>query len=143
MARPDWDHYLLTIAWQVAARSTCDRAQVGAVLTRQHRILATGYNGSLPNLPHCDDVGHDILDDHCVRTIHAEVNAIAQAAFMGHSTAGAILYCTHYPCWNCYKLAAAAGIQEIVYSILYSPERRIQEAVSRGACRIRRVELRD
>src|SRR5690349_1035987 len=74
--RPTWDEYFLDIAFSVAERSTCDRAHVGAVLVRDRRILATGYNGSPAGLPHCDEVGHLLIDGHCVRTLHAEQNAI-------------------------------------------------------------------
>ena len=81
--RPSWDEYFLEIAKVVAQRSTCDRANVGAVIARNKVILSTGYNGAPRGLPHCDDVGHEIVDGHCVRTIHAEANAIAQAARNG------------------------------------------------------------
>lgn len=113
--RPDWDTYFMTIAHDVAARSTCDRALVGAVLVREKRILTTGFNGSPTGLPHCDDVGHLMVDGHCVRTIHAEANSIIQAALHGVSTKGATCYVTHMPCLSCAKMLINAGIVRIVY----------------------------
>ncbi|MBN2045974.1 MAG: cytidine/deoxycytidylate deaminase family protein [Anaerolineales bacterium] len=113
--RPSWDNYFMKIAVTVAERSTCDRAHVGAVLVREKRILTTGFNGSPAGLPHCDDAGHLLVDGHCVRTIHAETNAIIQAALHGVSTKGATCYVTHFPCINCTKTLINAGITRIVY----------------------------
>jgi dCMP deaminase len=96
--RPSWDDYFLQIAFTVAQRSTCDRAHVGCALVRDRRILTTGYNGAPAGLPHCDDVGHLLVDGHCVRTLHAEQNALIQAALHGVSTEGATAYVTHQPC---------------------------------------------
>jgi dCMP deaminase len=114
--RPTWDEYFLDIAFSVAERSTCDRAHVGAVLVRDKRILATGYNGSPAGLPHCDEVGHLMVDGHCVRTLHAEQNAIIQAALHGISSEGATAYVTHQPCLTCAKMLINAGIRRVVYS---------------------------
>jgi dCMP deaminase len=88
----------MKIAEDVALRSTCDRAQVGAVLVREKHIISTGYNGSPAGLEHCDDVGHLMVDGHCVRTVHAEVNAIIQAAVFGLATRDSVCYVTHFPC---------------------------------------------
>lgn len=120
--RPTWDEYFLDIAFSVAERSTCDRAHVGSVLVREKRILATGYNGSPAGLPHCDEVGHLIIDGHCVRTLHAEQNAIIQAALHGISTEGATAYVTHQPCLTCAKMLINAGIQRVVYAGNYLDE---------------------
>jgi dCMP deaminase len=117
--RPTWDEYFLDIAFSVAERSTCDRAHVGAVLVRDRRILATGYNGSPAGLPHCDEVGHLIADGHCVRTLHAEQNAIIQSALHGVSSEGATAYVTHQPCLTCAKMLINAGIQRVVYAGSY------------------------
>lgn len=114
--RPTWDEYFLDIAFSVAERSTCDRAHVGAVLVRDRRILTTGYNGSPAGLPHCDEVGHLLVDGHCVRTLHAEQNAIIQAALHGVSTEGATAYVTHQPCLTCAKMLINAGIKRVVYA---------------------------
>lgn len=117
--RPTWDEYFLNIAKEVAKRSTCDRAHVGAVLVRDKRILTTGFNGSPAGLAHCDNEGHLLVDGHCMRTIHAETNAIIQAALHGVSTNGATCYVTHFPCINCTKTLINAGIVEVVYTNNY------------------------
>jgi len=117
--RPDWDTYFMKIAHAVSERSTCDRAFVGCVLVRDKRILTTGFNGSPVGQPHCDEVGHLMVDGHCVRTIHAEMNAIIQAALHGVSTKGATCYVTHFPCINCTKALINAGIVRIVYGVAY------------------------
>lgn len=113
--RPSWDEYFLKIAADVAERSTCDRAHVGAVLVRDKRILTTGFNGSPAGQAHCDEVGHLLVEGHCVRTIHAETNAIIQAALHGVSTKGATCYVTHFPCIICTKTLLNAGIVRVVY----------------------------
>jgi dCMP deaminase len=117
--RVDWHTYFMNIATQVATRSTCDRKHVGAVIVRDKTILSTGYNGSIRGMPHCDEVGHDLENDHCVATIHAEANAILQAAKNGVMIDGAELYTTASPCWNCFKLIANAGIRTIYYGEFY------------------------
>ena len=117
--RPDWDSYFMKIAYAVSERSTCDRAFVGSVLVRDKRILTTGFNGSPAGQDHCEDVGHLMVDGHCIRTIHAETNAIIQAALHGISTRGATCYVTHFPCINCTKALINAGIDRIVYSVAY------------------------
>ena len=117
--RPDWDTYFMKIARDVAARSTCDRADVGAVLVREKRILTTGFNGSPSGQPHCDEAGHLMVDGHCVRTIHAEANAIIQAALHGVSSKGATVYVTHFPCLSCAKMLINAGIVRVVYATQY------------------------
>ena len=117
--RPDWDSYFLKIAFAVSERSTCDRAFVGCVLVREKRILTTGFNGSPAGQGHCDEIGHLLVDGHCVRTIHAETNAIIQAALHGVSTKGSTCYVTHLPCINCTKALINAGIARIVYSVAY------------------------
>jgi dCMP deaminase len=120
--RPDWDTYFMRIAQVVGERSTCDRAHVGCVLVVEKRILTAGYNGSPAGQEHCDDIGHLLLDGHCVRTIHAETNAIIQAALHGVSTKGATCYVTHYPCINCSKALINAGITRLVYETSYNIE---------------------
>ncbi|HNT25487.1 MAG TPA: cytidine/deoxycytidylate deaminase family protein [Anaerolineales bacterium] len=117
--RPDWDSYFMKIAYAVSERSTCDRAFVGCVLVLEKRILTTGFNGSPSGQPHCDEAGHLMVEDHCVRTIHAETNAIIQAALHGVSTKGATCYVTHFPCINCTKALINAGITRLVYSTSY------------------------
>ena len=123
MSRASWDEYFMRIALQVATRATCDRKHVGAVIVRDRFILSSGYNGSIPGLAHCDDVGHLMEDGHCVRTVHAEANAICQSARNGARIEGATLYVTASPCFSCFKLCASAGIATIVYGEFYRDQR--------------------
>jgi len=113
--RPPWDEYFMDIARQVAKRSTCPRAAVGAVIVKDRRILTTGYNGSPMGLPHCTEVGCLMIDGHCVRTLHAEQNAIIQAALYGVTVNDSTIYVTHQPCLNCSKMIINAGIKRVVY----------------------------
>ncbi len=113
----------MNIAREVATRSTCDRKHVGAVIVRDKSILATGYNGSVRGLPHCDDEGHLMEEGHCVRTVHAEANAIVQAARNGMRIDGAGIYVTASPCWGCFRLIANAGIVKIVFGEFYRDQK--------------------
>lgn len=119
MSRDNWDTYFLKIALTVATRATCDRLHAGAVIVKNGNILATGYNGSITGLPHCDDVGHEMVDGHCVRTVHAERNAIGQAAKHNGGIDGATIYLTATPCWPCFQLLVNSGIKRIVYDESY------------------------
>lgn len=130
--RVDWHEYFMNIAAEVATRSTCDRKHVGAVIVRDKTILSTGYNGSVRGLPHCDDVGHMMEDGHCVATIHAEANAIIQAAKNGVRVDGAEIYITASPCWNCFKIVSNAGIKGIYYGEFYRDDRIFDAAKSLG-----------
>ena len=121
--RPTWDEYFMNIAHEVANRSTCERAKVGAVIVKDKRILTTGYNGSPRGLPHCTEIGCLMENGHCIRTLHAEQNAIIQAALHGVTTAGATIYVPHQPCFNCSKTIINAGITEIVYDREYPDDR--------------------
>jgi len=121
--RPSWDEYFLEIVKVVASRATCDRGRNGALIVKNRRILTTGYVGSPMGLPHCDEVGHmlhDVVDEngktskHCVRTIHAEQNAILQAALHGVSTEGSTIYTKFEPCFVCAKMIVNAGIKRVV-----------------------------
>lgn len=123
MPRPEWSEYFMAITKMVAKRSTCLRRQVGAILVKEKRILATGYNGAPAGLKHCDEVGclrqdtsipsgqrHELC-----RGLHAEQNAIIQAAYHGIPIAGSTLYCTNKPCAICSKMLINAGVKEIYY----------------------------
>ena len=123
MGRSSWDQYFMDIASQVATRATCDRKHVGAVIVRDRTILSTGYNGSIRGMPHCDEVGHMMENGHCVATVHAEANAILQAAKNGVRIDGATLYTTASPCWPCFKLIANSGCVRIVYGEFYRDPR--------------------
>ena len=117
--RAGWDEYFMNIAKVVASRTTCDRKFVGAVIVRDKTILSTGYNGSIRKLEHCDQVGHIMENGHCVATIHAEANAILQAAKNGVRIEGSTIYTSASPCWPCFKMIANAGIVRICYGEFY------------------------
>lgn len=117
--RMEWDKYFIDIAKAVASRSACDRLSAGCILVREKRIFATGYNAALSGLPNCNEAGHLMVEGHCVRTAHAEDNAIAQAAKFGIPTDGVSAYITHTPCFKCLKLLISCGIKEIVYEDEY------------------------
>ena len=136
--RVSWHEYFMGIARVVATRSTCDRKNVGAVIVRDRTILSTGYNGSIRGMPHCDEAGHMMEGGHCVATIHAETNAILQAAKNGVRIDAAEIYTTASPCWNCFKMIANSGISTIYYGEFYSDDRIFRYAELAG---IRLVDL--
>ncbi len=113
--RPSWDEYFMRIAKEVATRATCPRRSVGAVIVLDRRILTTGYNGAPHGLAHCTEVGCKMVDGHCQRALHAEQNAILQAALNGVSTRGATVYVTCQPCNVCAKMIINAGIVRVVF----------------------------
>jgi len=112
--RPSWDEYFLKLAMLASERSTCPRMHCGCVLVKDRFVLATGYNGSLPRAPHCDEVGCLIVSNHCIRTNHAEINALCQATRHGVALDGATAYITNMPCTACAKALIAAGIRRAV-----------------------------
>ena len=122
----------MNIAKEVATRSTCDRKHVGALIVRDKTILSTGYNGSIRGMPHCDETGHMMENNHCVATIHAEANAILQAAKNGVMIDKAEVYITASPCWPCFKMLANAGIKKIYYGEFYRDERIFDVAKRNG-----------
>jgi len=111
----------MDIAKDVSKRATCERAHVGCILVDDKRIIATGYNGSVSGMPHCDEAGHDLVDGHCVRTIHAEANAVLQCAVYGvpliHKDITA--YCNYMPCLKCIQLLVNVGIRKIIFEDFY------------------------
>lgn len=115
----EWEKYFIDIAKVVSTRGTCPRLKVGAVIVRDRNILCTGYNGSIRGSPHCVDDGCVIVDNHCVRTVHAETNAILQAAKNGVDIKDAHCYVTHSPCINCLKHLLNAGVSTITWDQLY------------------------
>lgn len=119
MKRQSWDEYFMTQALHVATRSTCTRLSVGTVLVKDKNVIATGYNGSISGAPHCIDAGCNVHNNHCIATIHSEVNAILQAAKNGVSPQFATAYVTHSPCLECYKVLYQVGIKRIVYNKAY------------------------
>ena len=134
MSRPLWDEYFLDMCDFVAKRGTCPRKQVGAVVAKNNEMVSTGYNGSLTGLPHCEDVGCDMEDSHCVQTVHAETNSIAQIindkARGKEFTKGCVLYCNTRPCWKCFQtIFMFSHIKEIVYKGDYRSDDRIERAI--------------
>ena len=130
--RISWGKYFINIAKEVSKRSTCNRKNVGAVIVRDKTILSTGYNGSIKGLPHCDEIGHEMINGHCVRTTHAEANAIVQAAKNGVKINNSEIYVTASPCYDCFKLIVNAGINTIYYLEFYRDERILKYAKSSG-----------
>lgn len=130
--RKGWHAYFMGIAEMVATRATCPRKSVGAVIVRDRTLLSTGYNGSVRGLPHCIDDGCMMEDNHCVRVVHAEVNAILQAANNGVRIDEATIYTTASPCWNCFKSCINAGIQGFVFKEFYRDERIFKIAETLG-----------
>lgn len=121
--RPTWDEYFMEVARTIAKRATCDRGRSGCVIARDKQLLVTGYVGSPVGLTHCDDVGHlmkkvihddDSISQHCMRTVHAEQNAICQAAKLGVALDGATVYCKMTPCRTCAMLIINCGIKKVV-----------------------------
>jgi len=132
VGRRPWDDYFMEIARVASSRATCDRKHVGAVIVRNKTILSTGYNGSIRGRPHCSESGHMMEDGHCVRTIHAEANAIIQAARNGVMIDGGTIYTTASPCWPCFKIIANAGMKRIVFQEFYRDQRIFEVAEDLG-----------
>jgi len=126
--RVSWEVYFMNIAKEVGTRSTCNRKHVGAVIVRGKTILATGYNGSIRGLAHCDEAGQEMDNTHCVRTIHAEANAIVQSARHGVRIEDSEIYITASPCYDCFKMIANVGIRKIYFGEFYRDERIMEHA---------------
>ncbi len=146
--RPSWDEYFMSIAQMVGTRGTCDRGRSGCVIVKDKRILVTGYVGSPIGLPHCDEIGHEmhkvVHDDghesmHCIRTIHAEQNALAQAARIGVALEGGTVYCKMTPCYVCAKLLMNAGIVEIIAEKDYHASAQSKRIFKEGGIKFRTV----
>ncbi|KXK25718.1 MAG: tRNA-specific adenosine deaminase [candidate division WS6 bacterium OLB20] len=137
--RPDWDEYFMQILETVSHRATCDRGYSGSVIARDKQILSTGYVGAPAGLPHCDEVGHEMHEvihpdgtrsKHCIRTTHAEQNAIVNAAKNGVAINGATIYCNMEPCYVCAKLIINAGIVRVVCNRRYHAAARTREVLA-------------
>jgi dCMP deaminase len=134
--RPSWDEYFLKLCEIVGSRGTCDRGRSGSVIVRERHILTTGYVGSPAGLPHCDEVGHEMSttthdtgeqSQHCIRTAHAEQNAIVQSAKLGVALEGATIYVHMTPCYTCAKMIINAGIKRVVCAKDYHASTRSKE----------------
>lgn len=144
-ARPSWDEYFIKISDIVGERSTCDRGRVGCVIAKDKRMLVTGYAGAPAGVAHCDEVGHEmhtvIQEDgtqskHCIRTTHAEQNAIANAAREGVAVNGATLYCRMTPCYTCAKILINAGVVRVVASKDYHASKRSKEVFKEAGVKL-------
>ncbi len=140
--RPAWDQYFLKLAMLASERATCPRMHCGCVLVRAKNVIATGYNGSIPGDDHCEDVGCMVVDNHCVRTVHAEMNALIQAARRGHAVDGATCYVTNMPCTTCAKALITAGIRRVVVFSDYHDTLAV-EFFRKAGVRIDRIRMPD
>jgi dCMP deaminase len=139
--RIEWDQYFMAQSHLLATRSTCTRLAVGATIVRDKRIIAGGYNGSISGGVHCIDEGCYVIDGHCVRTIHAEMNAILQCAKFGVSTAEAEMYVTHFPCLQCSKMIIQSGIKVLYYANDYKNHPYAVELFESAGVETKKVEL--
>lgn len=139
--RIPWDQYFMSQSQILSTRSTCTRLAVGATIVRDKRIIAGGYNGSVSGETHCIDEGCYMEDGHCVRTIHAEMNAILQCAKFGVSTDGAEIYVTHFPCLSCTKAIIQAGIKKIHYLYNYRNHEYSNKLLRQSGVEIHQVEM--
>ncbi|GGM31082.1 ComE operon protein 2 [Paraliobacillus quinghaiensis] len=141
MERISWDQYFMAQSHLLSLRSTCERLMVGATIVRDKRIIAGGYNGSVSGSDHCIDKGCYVIDGHCVRTIHAEINALLQCAKFGVATDGAELYVTHFPCLHCCKSIIQAGIKSVYYATDYKNHSYAVELFQNAGIHVEKVEL--
>ena len=141
MERISWDQYFMAQSHLLALRSTCTRLTVGATIVRDNRIIAGGYNGSIAGGTHCIDDGCYVIDNHCVRTIHAEMNAILQCAKFGVPTENAEIYVTHFPCLQCCKSLIQAGIKAVYYAEDYKNHPYAMELFKQAGVKTEKVEI--
>lgn len=139
--RIPWDNYFMAQAVLLALRSTCSRLEVGALLVKDKRVIAGGYNGSVSGDVHCIDEGCYVVDNHCLRTIHAEMNALLQCAKLGISTDQAEVYVTHFPCLHCTKALLQAGIRKIYYLNDYRNDPYALDLIQQVGATAQKVEL--
>ena len=139
--RITWEKYFMLQAIMLAARSTCTRLHVGAVVVKDGRIIASGYNGSVSGTPHCTEVGDLLVDGHCIRAVHAEQNALMQLAKMGISADGAQVFVTDFPCVHCTKLLLQAGVTKINYLRNYRNDDFVTELLDAKKVTIAQVKV--
>lgn len=143
MKRIPWDQYFMAQSHLLALRSTCSRLMVGATIVRDKRMIAGGYNGSIAGGEHCIDEGCYVIDNHCVRTIHAEMNALLQCAKFGVQTDGAEIYVTHFPCLQCCKALIQAGIKAVYYAADYKNHPYAIELFRKASVEVEQVILEE
>lgn len=141
--RIPWDQYFMSQSLLLSTRSTCERLAVGATVVRDRRVISGGYNGSVSGDEHCIDVGCKIVDGHCVRTVHAEANALLQCAKFGAPTEGADIYVSHFPCLQCTKLIIQAGIDKVYYLHDYRTSEYAKELLEHSGIGTEQVEMPD
>lgn len=141
MERISWNQYFMAQSHLLALRSTCERLMVGATIVRDKRIIAGGYNGSVSGSKHCADEGCYVIDGHCVRTVHAEINALLQCAKFGVATDNAEIYVTHFPCLQCCKSIIQSGIKKVYYAADYKNHPYAIELFEEAGVRTEKVEL--
>ncbi len=143
--RPSWDDYFMEVANAISKRATCDRGRSGCVIAKDNQILVSGYVGSAVGLPHCDDIGHQIkklihedgsITQHCTRTVHAEQNAICQAAKRGISVDGATIYSRMTPCRVCAMLLINSGIKRVYCERVYHDGKESEEMFKKAGIKI-------
>lgn len=139
--RIPWNQYFMVQSQILSKRSTCDRLRVGATVVRDRRIIAGGYNGSITGDVHCEEVGCYVVDNHCIRTIHAEVNALLQCAKFGAPTDGAEIYVTHFPCLQCTKTIIQAGIRKVYYEEDYKNHPYAVELFEKAGVELKQVAV--
>lgn len=137
--RPSWEDYFIGITDKVRERSTCSRLAVGSIIVKDNKILSTGYNGSPQGEEHCNEVGCYISNGSCIRTIHAEMNAIMNSLEQGVNIEGASIYVTHYPCYNCAKHIVQVGIKEVIYKEDYRNNVEVEKLFSRRGVGVRKL----
>ncbi|WP_079530335.1 ComE operon protein 2 [Halobacillus hunanensis] len=140
MERISWNQYFIAQSYLLKSRSTCERLAVGAVIVRDKRMIAGGYNGSVSGGVHCVDDGCYVIDGHCVRTIHAEMNALLQCAKFGVATEQAEIYVSHFPCLHCTKAIIQAGIKAVYYSEDYRNHPYAIELLTQAGVEIHKVD---
>lgn len=141
MERISWDQYFMAQSNLLALRSTCTRLMVGATIVREKRIIAGGYNGSVSGGVHCIDEGCYVIDGHCIRTVHAEANALLQCAKFGVPTENAEIYVTHFPCLQCSKQIIQSGIKAVYYANDYKNHPFSIELFENAGVKMEKVEL--
>lgn len=141
MERISWDQYFMAQSHLLALRSTCTRLMVGATIVRDKRIIAGGYNGSVSGGVHCIDDGCYVIDGHCVRTVHAEANALLQCAKFGVATDNADIYVTHFPCLQCTKQLIQSGIRTVYYAEDYHNHEYAIQLFKEAGVQTKKVEL--
>lgn len=141
MNRITWDQYFMAQSHLLSLRSTCTRLAVGATIVRDKRMIAGGYNGSIAGGEHCTEKGCYVIDGHCARTIHAEMNAILQCAKFGVQTEGSEIYVTHFPCLNCTKAIIQAGIKSLYYAQSYKNHPYAVELLEQAGVKTEHVPL--